>query len=209
LNKEERAYRRRPNLQKYELVLVTWKDHSFDDTDWVLRKDIPKLPLVECVSAGFRISDDDKKIILAASLSGEFAGGLLVIGKSMVEKIVPTHFTAKVDKRVIACSICNELGESGVCPAEEFITKEGESKNKLLKELAILRENAKRTVSEEETNTRFLRVAKILEEQGIKKENICSVMTKMVPYSARWIQRMLPKEYKKAQMIKAHRKEKF
>ena len=69
--------------------------------------------------------------------------------------------------------------------------------NPLLRELIIIHGNVQRVISQEETKARLRRVAWLLENNGMKKEDVCHAMADIVPYSERHIERCLPPEYKR------------
>ena len=68
---------------------------------------------------------------------------------------------------------------------------------KMAKLMIILHSNVQRKVSREETRELILEMARELEAQGVPKEKIASELyKKYVPYSERYIQELLPDEYK-------------
>jgi len=69
--------------------------------------------------------------------------------------------------------------------------------DELDRELKIVHFNVQRRPSKEETAARLLRIAELLEERGVPSENVCSEMAKLVPYSERYIQQLLPEKYKR------------
>lgn len=69
-------------------------------------------------------------------------------------------------------------------------------KDELTEELIILHGNVQRVVSAEEMKARFVRIARILEANGIEKSKICTEMYKIVPYDDSYIRKLLPSEYK-------------
>lgn len=62
--------------------------------------------------------------------------------------------------------------------------------------LKIIHFNVQRRPSKEETATRLLEIAKILEDKGVELANISSQIAKLVPYSEQWIRELLPDKYK-------------
>ena len=70
-------------------------------------------------------------------------------------------------------------------------------KDELDRELKIIHFNVQRRVPIEETKTRLLRIAQILESHGVPKSDICPNITKLVPYSERHVRRLLPDDYKR------------
>lgn len=66
----------------------------------------------------------------------------------------------------------------------------------LQRELLILHYNVQRTVSKEETQKRLLNIAKIVESTGIPKNEICTEVTKLVPFSGAYVRELLPDQYK-------------
>jgi len=75
--------------------------------------------------------------------------------------------------------------------------------SKMEKILLRMHAHHRRKVSREETQTLILDLAQELEKKGIEKENIASELTKITPYSQRWILELLPTEYKKAEKVEA------
>jgi len=76
-------------------------------------------------------------------------------------------------------------------PEKHIITK-----NELERQLIILHSNFQRVVRKEETQYRLLKIAQLLEQQGVTKHTIAAKMVELVPYSQRYIQELLPAEYK-------------
>jgi len=70
-------------------------------------------------------------------------------------------------------------------------------KDELEREMLRVHSNVQRNVSFEELRESIIRLARILESRGVKREKICSVLSKMLPYSSRWIRMLLPSEYKR------------
>jgi len=70
------------------------------------------------------------------------------------------------------------------------------TKNELERQLIILHSNFQRVVKREETQYRLLKIAQLLEQQGMTKHTIAARMVEIVPYSQRYIQELLPAEYK-------------
>lgn len=66
----------------------------------------------------------------------------------------------------------------------------------LQRELLIVHYNVQRTVSKEETQRRLLNIAKILESTGIPKNEICTRVAELVPYTPQYVRELLPDEYK-------------
>jgi len=62
--------------------------------------------------------------------------------------------------------------------------------------------NVQRRPSQQETEGRLLEIAEILESRGIAKSDICRNLTKLIPYSERHIERLLPAEYKRGYVLK-------
>ena len=77
-------------------------------------------------------------------------------------------------------------------------------KDDLQRELIILHDNVQRVVSTEETKARFVRIARILEANGIEKSKICTEMCKFVPYYETYVRRLLPAEYKMTSEARTH-----
>ena len=75
-------------------------------------------------------------------------------------------------------------------------TEEVEVKDDLHRELIMIHANIQRRVSDEATAARIKRIAQILESQGVPKPDICTKISELVPFSARWIRELLPAEYK-------------
>jgi len=71
-----------------------------------------------------------------------------------------------------------------------------EVKDPLQRELLILHYNVQRKLPKEETKKHLLRIAKILETMGESTGQICAKICKLVPYSDRYVQELLPKKYK-------------
>jgi hypothetical protein len=77
-------------------------------------------------------------------------------------------------------------------------------KDDLTEELIILHGNVQRVISAEETKARFVRIAKILEANGIAKNKVCTEMCKFVPYHENYVRRLLPAEYKMTSEARTH-----
>ena len=71
------------------------------------------------------------------------------------------------------------------------------------KELVRIHFNLQRKPSREETQASLLKIAKELELKGIPKEDISTEVTKLVPFSDRWVRELLPNEYKKPEKVEA------
>lgn len=69
----------------------------------------------------------------------------------------------------------------------------------LQRELLIVHYNVQRTVSKEETQRRLLNIAKILESTGIPKNEICTKVAELVPYTPQYVRQLLPDEYKRVE----------
>ena len=71
-------------------------------------------------------------------------------------------------------------------------------KDDLQREMIILCGNLHRIVSSEETRMRLTRIANILMNRGVPPRKVCAEMAKLpgMPYSQRWIEKMLPKQFK-------------
>lgn len=63
--------------------------------------------------------------------------------------------------------------------------------------------NIQRKPSREETQKLLMELAKELEKTGIQKDKIASELVKIVPYSQRWIEMLLPQELKRAEKAEA------
>jgi hypothetical protein len=70
------------------------------------------------------------------------------------------------------------------------------TKNELERQLIILHSNFQRVVKKDETQYRLMKIAQLLEKKGVEKHTIASKMVELVPYSQRYIQELLPAEYK-------------
>lgn len=68
----------------------------------------------------------------------------------------------------------------------------------LQRELLILHYNVQRTVPREETQRRLLRIAKLVESTGVAKNEVCSEVAKLVPYSHQYVTQLLPDDYKQS-----------
>jgi len=71
-----------------------------------------------------------------------------------------------------------------------------EVKDDLERELLILHYNIQRSIPKEETQSRLMRIAKLLESSGCPNENISSTITKMTGFSRTYVAELLPEEYK-------------
>ena len=71
-----------------------------------------------------------------------------------------------------------------------------EVKDDLERELLIIHYNVQRSVPREETQNRLLRIAKILEHQGVEPEEICARVTELTGFSREYVRQLLPDEYK-------------
>lgn len=73
----------------------------------------------------------------------------------------------------------------------------------MAKHMFRLHMNVQRKPSREETQKLLMELAKELEKKGIQKDNIASELVKIVPYSQRWIELLLPQELKRAEKAEA------
>jgi len=62
--------------------------------------------------------------------------------------------------------------------------------------LKIVHFNVQRRPSREETASRLVKIAEILEKKGVEASDVCREMAKIVPYSEQWIRELLPDKYK-------------
>jgi very-short-patch-repair endonuclease len=67
----------------------------------------------------------------------------------------------------------------------------------MAREIVRLHCNVQRKPSKEETKAILLRIAKELELKGVEKKSIAGELKKYVPFSDRYIEELLPDEYKK------------
>lgn len=63
----------------------------------------------------------------------------------------------------------------------------------------VLHRNVQRRPSQKETAGRLLHIAEILEKQGVPDDEVLHHIVELVPYSLRWIQRLLPDKYKEVE----------
>jgi len=71
-----------------------------------------------------------------------------------------------------------------------------EVKDDLDRELKIIHYNIQRRPTKEETAQRLLKIAKLLVSKGVPNSEVLPNMSKIVPYSERWLRELLPNEYK-------------
>jgi len=71
------------------------------------------------------------------------------------------------------------------------------------KEIVRMHFNLQRKPSREETEASLLKIARELEVKGVQKELIASEVSKLVPYSDRWVRELLPEEYKQPEQVEA------
>jgi len=88
------------------------------------------------------------------------------------------------------------VGRHRIAADPHWPTRRINVKDDLLREIIIIDGNKRRTVSKEETEFRFLRVAKILETRGTPKEKVCAEMSHLLGYDGSYIRQILPSEYK-------------
>ena len=75
-----------------------------------------------------------------------------------------------------------------------------ETKDRKEELLITIHSNIQRRVPREETQTQVLELARILESDGVKRLDISSELAKILPFSDRYIRRLLPDEYKHVEM---------
>lgn len=91
------------------------------------------------------------------------------------------------------------LGEHRKRSFPDWPEREMDVKDDLHRELIIIAGNYHRQISEEETKNRVLHIARILEDHGVAKANVCVEMAKLpIPLSEQTIRHLLPSEYKMA-----------
>jgi len=71
-----------------------------------------------------------------------------------------------------------------------------EVRDDLEREVLAINYNIQRTVSREETQSRLLRVAKLLESQGVEKSRICAMLPKITSLDDGYVRELMPDEYK-------------
>lgn len=69
---------------KYDLVQIVWKDAGAGDGGWLPIEEAVKEDLYEVVSVGFRIYEDKKRIMLAATLSRDVCNDTCNIPKPLI-----------------------------------------------------------------------------------------------------------------------------
>ena len=68
-------------------VEVEWEDSTVLQRGWYeIRDALERRDSVRCLSVGFVLADDDKGVMLAASIHGNEAAGITVIPKSAIRK---------------------------------------------------------------------------------------------------------------------------
>lgn len=78
--------------KRFGLVSVIWLDHA--SAGEVRLSEISRLQLATCVSVGYKIFEDEQKIVLAATLDattlyGSGVSDIIIIGKAMVKEVKP------------------------------------------------------------------------------------------------------------------------
>lgn len=63
----------------HELVLVEWEDSAQPTSNWRYLNDVPALEVIQCVSVGWLVGENERVMMLAANIgdyeSGEGAQG--------------------------------------------------------------------------------------------------------------------------------------
>jgi len=77
-----------------------------------------------------------------------------------------------------------------------------EVKDDLEREVLTIHYNIQRFVSKEETQSRLMRIAKLLEAQGLERNRICSQISDLVGFTDRYVRELLPDEYKMVSKVR-------
>jgi hypothetical protein len=77
-------------MEEYKLVLIRWVDSYTFSTRWEFIEDIGELELMECVSVGFVVKENDTGIMIIPHISGKNEGGMggLTIPKVSIIEII-------------------------------------------------------------------------------------------------------------------------
>ncbi|MEM1553168.1 MAG: hypothetical protein QXH03_10960 [Candidatus Bathyarchaeia archaeon] len=105
--------------------------------------------------------------------------GVILVGKHRAQ----AGWTSKkeIDLKDIARALNLPETEDGLTLASLILT---------------LHSNIQRRPTKKETRETLTEMAKIMERMGVPKEKICSELSKLLPYSDRYIRELLPEEYK-------------
>lgn len=74
--------------KKHYRVEVGWEDSSMLTQSWHnISTALTRRDVVECTSVGFVLADDDKGLVLAGSIHGNEAAGVVIIPRGQITKV--------------------------------------------------------------------------------------------------------------------------